>query len=82
MTPSREEFASLFMLPCFRLERMLGVVRRVALPVEARAAGEAMLGREAVSKRLAVILTAVGCSWPKEADGAGRLARLKDRLAG
>jgi hypothetical protein len=33
-------------------ETMLGLVRRAALPIEARATREAMLGREAVSRRL------------------------------
>jgi hypothetical protein len=38
-----------------------------------------MLGGEAVSRRLAVILAAdaIGCSRPIEAEGTGRLARLK-----
>jgi signal transduction histidine kinase/ActR/RegA family two-component response regulator len=53
MTPTRAQFTSALMLTGSRLERMLGVVRSAALPVEARATGEAMLGGEAVSRRLA-----------------------------
>ena len=57
-------------------------VRRAALPVEARATGEAILGRGAVSRRLAAILAAdvVGCSRLMEADEAGTLAPLSIAL--
>ena len=58
---------------------MLGVVRRAALPLEARAGGEAMLSGEAVSRRLAAILSAdvAGYSRLMETDEEGTLARLK-----
>ncbi len=55
------------------------MVRRAALPLEARAGGEAVLSREAVSRRLAAILAAdvAGYSRLVEADEEGTLARLK-----
>jgi adenylate cyclase len=58
---------------------MLGVVRRAALPLEARAGGEAMLSGEAVSRRLAAVLAAdvEGYSRLMEADEEGTFARLK-----
>ena len=58
---------------------MLGVVRRAAHPSRARAAEEAMLGGEAVSRRLAAIVAAdvVGCLPLMEADEEGMFARLK-----
>ena len=48
--------------------------RRAALPLEARAGGEAMLSGEAVSRRLAAILAAdlAGYSRLMEADEEGR----------
>ena len=46
------------MLSGFRLETMLGVVRRAALPLEARATGERSWARETVSRRLAAIIAA------------------------
>jgi adenylate cyclase len=58
---------------------MVGVVRRAALPLEARAGGEAMLSGEAVSRRLAAVLAADvdGYSRLMEADEEGTFARLK-----
>jgi adenylate cyclase len=58
---------------------MLGVGRRAALPVRARAGGEAMLSGEAVSRRLAAILAADVARYVQlmEADEEGTLARLK-----
>ncbi len=55
------------------------MVRRAALPLEARAGGEAVLSGGAVSRRLAAILAAdvVGYSRLMEADEEGTLARLK-----
>jgi hypothetical protein len=44
------------MLSGSRLKTMVGLVRHAALPIEARATGEAMLGGEAVSRRLAAII--------------------------
>ena len=79
MTPSRAQFASAFVLKCSRLKAMLGLVRRAAIPIEARATGEAMLGGEAVSGRLAAIIAAdvAGYSRLMEADEEGTLARLR-----
>ena len=55
------------------------MVRRAALPVEARATWEAMLGGEAVSRRLAAIgADLAGYLRLMEAD-EGMLARLKSR---
>jgi class 3 adenylate cyclase len=54
---------------------MLGVVRRAALPLEARAIGEAMLGGEAVSSRRAAIVA--GCARLMEADEEGSLGPTK-----
>jgi len=67
------------MLSGSRLETMLGLVRRAALPIEARATGEAMLGGEAVSRRLAAIIAADGAGYSRlmEADEEGTLARLR-----
>jgi class 3 adenylate cyclase len=57
---------------------MLGVLRRAALPVESRAAGEACWAGEAVLRRLAAILAAdvAGYSRLMEGDEEGTLARL------
>jgi adenylate cyclase len=52
------------------------VVRRAALPLEARPGGEAMLSGEAVSRRLAAILAA-DYSLPMEAGEKVTLAPLK-----
>jgi len=46
------------MLSGFGLETMLDLIRRAALPIEARATGEAILGAETVSRRLAAIIAA------------------------
>ena len=62
------------MLTGSRLERMLGVLRRAALPVEART-GEAMLGGEAVLRRLAAIGVAARYSPLIEAGEVETLAR-------
>jgi adenylate cyclase len=58
---------------------MLGVVRRAALLLEARAIGEAMLGGEAVSRRRAVIVAArvASCSRLMEADEERSLGPAK-----
>ena len=58
---------------------MLGVVRRAA-PIEARAAGEAKLGGEAVLRRLAAMLAADVAGYARliEADEQGTLARLRN----
>ena len=79
MTPSRVQFASPFMLTGSRLDTMLGVVRRAA-PIEARAAGEAKLGGEAVLRRLAAMLAADVAGYARliEADEQGTLARLRN----
>ena len=57
---------------------MLGVVRRAA-PIEARAAGEAKLGGEAVLRRLAAMLAADVAGYARliEADKQGALVRLR-----
>jgi adenylate cyclase len=58
---------------------MLGAARRDVRPLEARATGEALLGGEAVSRRLAAIVGAdvAGCSRLMAADQQGTLGRLK-----
>ena len=58
---------------------MLGVVRRAA-PIEARAAGEAKLGGEAVLRRLAAMLAADVAGYARliEVDEQGTLARLRN----
>ena len=58
---------------------MLDLVRRAALPIEARATGEAMLGGEAVSRRLTAIIAAdVAGYWRlMEAHEEETLARLR-----
>jgi adenylate cyclase len=58
---------------------MLGVVRRAALPLEARSGGEATLSGAAVSRRLAAIPAAdvAGRSRLMKAEETGTLARLK-----
>ncbi len=67
------------MLSGFRLDTMLGLVRRAALPIEARATGEAILGAETVSRRLAAIIAAdvAGYSRLMEAGEEETLARLR-----
>ena len=67
------------MLTGSRLKTMVGLVRHAALPIEARASGEAMLGGEAVSRQLAAIIAAdvSGYSRLMEVDEEGTLARLR-----
>jgi class 3 adenylate cyclase len=79
MTPSRAQFPSAFMLSDSRLKTMLDLIRRAALPIEARATGEATLGAETVSRRLAAIIAAdvAGYSRLMEADEEETLARLR-----
>ncbi|HEY3622172.1 MAG TPA: hypothetical protein VGL12_07195 [Roseiarcus sp.] len=55
---------------------MLGLVRCAALPIEARATGEAISGAETVSRSLAAIIAA-GYSQLMEADEEETLARLR-----
>jgi class 3 adenylate cyclase len=66
------------MLSGFGLETVLDLIRRAALPIEARATGEAILGAETVSRRLAAIIAAdvAGYSRLMEADEEETLARL------
>jgi class 3 adenylate cyclase len=66
------------MLSGFGLETMLDLMRRAALPIEARATGEAILGAEAVSRTLAAIIAAdvAGYSRLMEAEEE-TLARLR-----
>lgn len=79
MTTSRAQFSSAFMLSGFRLETMIDLIRRAALPIETRATGEAILGAETVSRRLAAIIAAdiAGYSRLMEADDEETLARLR-----
>jgi adenylate cyclase len=67
------------MLSGFGLETMLDLMRRAALPIEARATGEAILGAETVSRTLAAIIAAdvAGYSRFMEADEEETLARLR-----
>ena len=67
------------MLSGFGLETVLDLIRRAALPIEARATGEAILGAETVSRRLAAIIAAevAGYSRFMEADEEETLARLR-----
>jgi class 3 adenylate cyclase len=67
------------MLSGFGLETMLDLVRRAAPPIEARAAGEAILGAETVSRRLAAIILAdvAGYSRLIEADEEEARARIR-----
>jgi class 3 adenylate cyclase len=67
------------MLSGFGLETMLDLIRRAALPIEARATGEAILGAETASRRLAEIIAAdvAGYSRLVEADEEETLARLR-----
>jgi class 3 adenylate cyclase len=67
------------MLSGFGLETMLDLIRRAALPIEARATGEAILGAETVSRRLAAIIAADVASYSKrvEAEEEETLARLR-----
>jgi class 3 adenylate cyclase len=67
------------MLSGIRLETMLDLIRRAALPIEARATGEAILGAETVSRRLTAIIAAdvAGYSRFMEADEEETLARLR-----
>ena len=66
------------MLSGFGLETVLDLIRRAVLPIEARATGEAILGAETVSRRLAAIIAAdVACySRLMEPDEEETLARL------
>jgi class 3 adenylate cyclase len=66
------------MLSGFGLETMLDLMRRAALPIEARATGEAILGAETVSRTLAAIIAAdvAGYSRLMEAEEE-TLARLR-----
>ena len=68
------------MLTGSRLKTMVGLVGHAALPIEARATGEAMLGGEAVSRRLATIIATdvSGYSLLMEVDEEGTLARLRN----
>lgn len=65
------------MLSGFGLETVLDLIRRAALPIEARHRG-AILGAETVSRRLAAIIAAdvAGYSRLMEADEEETLARL------
>ena len=67
------------MLSGFRLETMLDLICRAALPIEAGATGEAILGAETVSIRLTAIIAAdVAGYWPlMEAHEEETLARLR-----
>ena len=67
------------MLSGFGLETVLDLVCRAALPIEARATGEAILSAETVSIRLAAIIAAdvAGYSRLMEAGEEERLARLR-----
>ena len=78
MTRRGRIFSSAFMLSGFGLETVLDLIRRAALPIEARATGEAILGAETVSRRLAAIIAAdvAGYSRLMEADEEETLARL------
>jgi class 3 adenylate cyclase len=62
----------------FGLETMLDLIRRAA-PIEARATGEAILGAETVSRRLAAIIAADVAVYSRlmEADEKEPLARLR-----
>jgi class 3 adenylate cyclase len=68
------------MLSGFGPETMLDLDRRAALLIGARAAGEAILGAETVSRRLAAIIAAdvAGYSRLMDADEEGALARLRN----
>jgi adenylate cyclase len=65
------------MLSDSRLKTMLDLVRRAALPIEARATGETTLSGEALSRRLVAITGAdvAGYSRLMEAEEQGTLAR-------
>jgi hypothetical protein len=72
---SRAQFTSAFHVDSLSPREDGGVLSRAAFPLEARATGEAVLGGEAVLRRLAAI---VACySRFLEADEEGTLARLK-----
>ena len=66
------------MLSGFGLETVLDLIRRAALPIGARAIGEATLDGETVSRTLAAIIAAdvAGYSRLMEADEEETLARL------
>ena len=66
------------MLSGFGLETVLDLIRRAALPIEARATGEATLDGETASRTLAAIIGAdvAGYSRLMEADEEEKLARL------
>jgi class 3 adenylate cyclase len=63
----------------FGLETVLDLIRRAALPIEARATGEAILGAETVSRRLAATFAAdvAGYSRLMEVDEEEALVRLR-----
>ena len=67
------------MLSGFGLETMLDLVYRAALPIEARATGEAILSAETVSRRLAAIIAADVAVYSRlmEAGEEETLARLR-----
>jgi class 3 adenylate cyclase len=69
------------MLSGSRLKTMLGLVRRAALPINARANGEAMLGEGTVSRRPVPIIAADAAGYLRlmEADEEGMLARFKSQ---
>jgi hypothetical protein len=56
------------MLTGFGLETMLDLIRRAALPIEPRATGEAILGAETVSRRLAAIIAADVASYSQRVE--------------
>jgi class 3 adenylate cyclase len=65
------------MLSGIRLETMLDLIRRVALPIEARATGEAILGAETVSRRPAAIIAADVAGYSRFMEADETLARLR-----
>jgi hypothetical protein len=70
------------MLSGFGPEAMLDLIRRAALPIEARAAGEAILGAETVSRRLAAIICCRCCRlFAAHGSGRRRSARPSQKPA-
>jgi hypothetical protein len=67
------------MLSSSRLQTMHSVIHRAALPIDARATGEAMLGGEAVPRRLAAVIAVDidDCSRLVAASEEGTLAGLR-----
>ena len=66
------------MLSGFGLETMLDLIRRAALPIEARATGEAILGAETVLRRFAAIIAADVAGYSRLMEAAEEtLARLR-----